>query len=458
MLFHNASIKNFYLMSNPQSNHQFDIAEQELCVPAREELQEMLGPPPGWILRSGISVVLLVLVLGLTLSWFIRYPDKLEASMVITSKAPPVEVIAPVGAYLDVLLVEEEEQVEAGQLLAVLENPAGWKDVQRMEPFIGTLDNSGLVGYHKDSPPEQLQLGELQAPYASFLQAFKEWRFYLSRTTTQDQIEAIAREIAQTKRLNDSYREQLNLIEQEFDLIQKDYRRTAQLREERVVSDLDLEKKEREVHQAGRQGEQMQTSLIQNKIRIEQLSSQQQRLSHERTEGIAARRLALLQSLEQLRGALDQWKKSYQLRAPITGKVTLYPGLAVKTFLSAGEIAFTVLPSEEATVIGRGRLPMQGAGKIEPGSPVQIQLDAYPHKEYGVLNTTVDRLLPVPVESREGEPSYFAEVSLDLPLTTTYGRQLPFQPEMTGRAYLISENRRLLERFFEEIINLVQNR
>lgn len=44
----------------------------------QDELQEMLGYPPGWILHSGITLIAFVIAIVLLLSWLIRYPDELS--------------------------------------------------------------------------------------------------------------------------------------------------------------------------------------------------------------------------------------------------------------------------------------------------------------------------------------------------------------------------------------------
>ena len=59
-----------------------------------EEVQEILGRPPRSIVRWGITVVLL-LVVGLAIgSYFIKYPDVLQASITVSSENLPADVVA----------------------------------------------------------------------------------------------------------------------------------------------------------------------------------------------------------------------------------------------------------------------------------------------------------------------------------------------------------------------------
>lgn len=443
-------------MPDREPNKQWTIVPHSAQAPG--DLQEMFGSPPGWLLRSGIGLVLGVLLLGVALCWLIRYPDKLEARLVITSEAPPIDVIAPLSAYLDTLLVADEEEVEAGRLLGILESAARWEDIRRLEAFLAGLPALPEEG-RSPTIPVDLSLGSLSAPFADFRQNYQDLLFYIAQRATADQIEAIRQEISHIERLSVSYRRQLDLFDQEFALLKKDFQRTEILRRQKAVSDLDLETKEGQLRQFERQREQMQSLLIQNQIRIEQLRSQQFSLQHQREEGIATRRLHVQQSLGQLQGALMEWRKIYCLEAPVTGAIIFEPGLAVRQFQTAGNRMFTILPPVRAgDILGRCQLPAVGAGKIGIGSSVQIHLEAYPYKEYGAISTQVTRIAPLPEEDGEGNPHYLVEVRLTDPLTTTYGQEIRTQPEMTGRAFLLTQDRRLLERLFEQLLNLLKNR
>ena len=48
-----------------------------------KEMQEIIGRVPPWIVRSGITLVFLVVMLLLAGSWIFRYPDTIPASIII---------------------------------------------------------------------------------------------------------------------------------------------------------------------------------------------------------------------------------------------------------------------------------------------------------------------------------------------------------------------------------------
>ena len=63
-----------------------------------EEVQEIIGTTPGWILRWGSTAALMVLLLLALMSWFIRYPDTIEAPVVVKTTNSAAPVVAPTNA------------------------------------------------------------------------------------------------------------------------------------------------------------------------------------------------------------------------------------------------------------------------------------------------------------------------------------------------------------------------
>lgn len=58
-----------------------------------EDLQEIISQPPSWLLKRGISFILLTILLIFGLSALIRFPEILTNSMKITTDNAPRVVI-----------------------------------------------------------------------------------------------------------------------------------------------------------------------------------------------------------------------------------------------------------------------------------------------------------------------------------------------------------------------------
>ena len=83
-----------------------------------EEVQEILGRIPHWIIRWGITVIFLTMAVILAGSWFFQYPDIIESSLVVTTTHPPASIVARTNGKLDRLFVEDQQQVKQGDVLA----------------------------------------------------------------------------------------------------------------------------------------------------------------------------------------------------------------------------------------------------------------------------------------------------------------------------------------------------
>jgi multidrug efflux pump subunit AcrA (membrane-fusion protein) len=93
------------------------------------EVQELIGAVPGWIVRWGSSVVLIVLLGTLAFSYFIKYPDVVTARVAISTNTPPIPIISKTSGKLTHLLVKDNEAVDSNQIVGVIESVADYNYV-----------------------------------------------------------------------------------------------------------------------------------------------------------------------------------------------------------------------------------------------------------------------------------------------------------------------------------------
>jgi len=104
-----------------------------------DEMQEIIGAPPSWLLRWGITVFFAVLVLILGLSELISYPDIVKTQLKIRSLSLPQPVIVKTPGKLVKLLVQNNQPVKEGQSLAIIGSVNG--------NVILTSSQSGKIAY-----------------------------------------------------------------------------------------------------------------------------------------------------------------------------------------------------------------------------------------------------------------------------------------------------------------------
>ncbi len=418
------------------------------------QLEAVIGRPPGWLLHWGMTLVALVFVVLVVLSAVVQYPDVLRAPVTVLSAQPPVRVVARTSGKLTRLLVQDGRLVHAGDLLGEIENPARLQDVETLSDFIEELQSlQDPLDFLEVRLPESLQLGELQPAFAQFAQNLEDYQYFLSQGTVFQKINSLEQQIRRTRELIRLQSNQVRKLEEEVALARENFERYRSLSQDGAVSDVEAEQAEVDYLRQERALEQLKTTIVNHRIRIEELRVEIADLKQSRQDGRSSRQLLIRQDIRRLQSAVEAWRQRYLLVAPITGRVAFTRVLSEQQFLKAEEPVMTIVPeSGEGDIQGRALLPMRGAGKVHPGQRVSIRLDGYPYQQFGTLDGRVAHISLVPEES-----SYLLEVDLPDTLVTTYGQTIPFRQEMQGTALVITEERSFLARIFDRILSAWKN-
>jgi hypothetical protein len=147
-----------------------------------DEVQEILGTPPRWIIRWGITIMLLVVLVLLAGSYFYKYPDLISARVTIVSGNPPVQIVAKSNGKLEQLFVANNQQVEAGEILGLIENTANYQDAYRLlakldsvESFFETPEKFNEISFS-----ENYSLGQYHAFFSSFVSQLRSYQTFLN--------------------------------------------------------------------------------------------------------------------------------------------------------------------------------------------------------------------------------------------------------------------------------------
>jgi HlyD family secretion protein len=416
-------------------------------------VQEILGQIPHWIIRWGITVIFLTITLILVGSWFFQYPDIITSTIVVTTTHPPASVVARVNGKLDRLFVEDQRQVKHGDVLACIENTARYEDVVHLQAELQTLRESLAAGGGSRFAEfrEDYSLGTLQARYANFLSRYEEYGHVSNQEYQQQKIAALDKQIQHYQSLYTRSTRQKTLLQQELDLSERQYTRYQHLKEQALVSQKDLETLQSAVLQKRYAIEAAEANLDEIKLQVARLEASKLELTFQREEQQNTLKLNLEEAYDTLSGQIAAWEHANLLKAPIDGTITFTDYWSENQNVKAGDVVMTIVPDESSSLLvnsllGKVRLPIQGSGKVKVGQQVNIKFANYPYREYGGVAGRVARISLVPSDNY-----YAVEVLFPEGLTTTYGITLPFTQEMQGTAEVITEDIRLLERFFQPI-------
>ena len=144
--------------------------EQKEIELRSEEVQEILTRPPHALVRWGITVFFGVLALIFVGGCFFKYPDTVDATVTVTTEHPPVWIVAKGSGKLKELYRHDRDSVRAGDIIAVLDNPAVTADVLALKEELAafTVTDSCVRAVRF---PEKRALGSIQTAYASFLRS-----------------------------------------------------------------------------------------------------------------------------------------------------------------------------------------------------------------------------------------------------------------------------------------------
>jgi len=144
---------------------------------------------------------------------------------------------------------------------------------------------------------------------------------------------------------------------------------------------------------------------------------------------------------------------TYFFRSPIRGTVQYLSFWNNNYFVKSGDPVFSIIPSN-SEIHAQVIIPNAGAGKVQRGQEVIIKLDDYPFNEYGSINGIVKgiSLVTNTETTQEGNTENYL-VTVDLPnqLSTNYGSELSFRYELKGTAEIVTMDRKLIHRVFDNV-------
>ena len=217
-----------------------------------EEVQEILTRVPNWMIRWGSVLFLLLIIMVLGVSWFVKYPDIITAEALVTTEIPPEKEYAKISEKIEAILVTDNQEVIKHQPLAILESTANYKDVYKLKTIVDTISiNSKSFHFPLDKLP-LLFLGDIESQYAIFENNYIQYK--INKDLKPFSNDALANKYS-TAELNMrllSLRSQKKISKTELDFKKKDLERSKTLYGKGVISTQDYENKQLEYAQAER--------------------------------------------------------------------------------------------------------------------------------------------------------------------------------------------------------------
>ena len=423
-----------------------------------EPVQEILGTIPSWIIRWGTTLFFTLVIMLLVGSWFFRYPEVVpNLDIEVHTSEPPVSVVARSTGKIEDFFILDKQLVSAGDSIAVIENPALSPDMfllrDELRRFRPILDGNEINTITEFNFRNNMQLGDVQDEYADFQKDFRNMRNFVELDYRSRKIETLKTQI---KDYNLSYNymyTQKMTLQEDYELEQRDYERYVALYDSAAISQSELDKAKSELLQKQHAYESARTDLANTQIKVDELEGEKLDLQLQYEKEKNDLQLAIHRSFNNLSGAITKWAQDYVIVAPIDGSVTFNKYWTRNQNITIGEKIVSIVPVDSSNIIGKLTMPVYRSGKVRVGQKVNIRFENYPYMEFGMVTGYVEKISIVPADN-----TYAVDVSFPDGLKTNYQVELPFTQIMKGKAEIVTQDVRLLQRIIRPLRSLIQNR
>lgn len=410
-----------------------------------EEIREIIGAPPPFLIRWGMILSLFVVVVLGWGAYFFKYPDTITTDILVTSKEPSFKLVAQKSAFVESVEVENEDKVVAGQILVALASKANFADVLVLDDLIYNIDETNTDTLLHLDLPSDLLLGDLKEYWYDFRE--KQDLIFLTQQRDAENV-SISRLTKQLKKarvaIDYEKKDKINL-ETKHQIAKERYIREDNLLKEGLSTVAKVRTRKDELLATERSLQEVEANIKakQFEIRIIQKDISAYKTGSAITNSNAFDELK--RAFKQLREEIEEWKQEFLIMAPADGIVLIQDrNLAEHQFVARESELMVVLPTVTTGIIGHIDLDLKGSGKIKVGQKVIIKLNSYPFEVFGAVEGQIAKkgkvprgdIIPVQIEFPKG-------------LETNSGKILEQTREMYGKAHIVVEEKRFIEWVFE---------
>ena len=419
-----------------------------------EEVQEIMGYVPHWIVRWGITIFFLIFIMILIGSYFFKYPLVVSTPFVLTTVNPPAPIVCKSSGRITKWYVSDGENVHQERVIALLENSANYEHMKLLDNLLESFSRDWVEEVKAASLPDGLLLGKLQNTFVNFQKTYNNLSHYLKQDVIGKKSMLQQSQILNQEKQYGLILKQWELKKQEFDLVQSIFSQDSVAYFEGGYGIIKTEYEQSLQTYLGQKSSLLSIEASVRNVEASLLQIKEGLLELKLTEenDLNTYQNTLDETLASLKTQIDDWLENYVLISPIEGKITMTNYWSENQVINAGERLATIVPDEETIIIARAFIPSSSLGKVKHGQKVNIKLSGFPYMEYGILIGYVNAVSLVP--EKEG---YVAEIKLGGGMKSTYRETLKFIQQMDGTADIVTEETRLIYRFINPLRTLINN-
>jgi hypothetical protein len=429
--------------------------KQFLMQNRTEEVADIIEKMPtrfGYIVGG---IVICIVTSLFYFGWIVRYPELLPGEISINAENANVDLVANATGKLRLLNAVPGLPVKTGEVIAEIRNPANCKDIMKIDSLMTGTDITHIsYGQYRNHFPVSVSVGELNGKYFGFLAALYQYLDYGREKPYELQLKNTLLQLQTQKDVWTKSIEIYKLVKNRSLIANALNARDSLLFSKMAISQSDIERSSLSKINSDQDVQQIEKDMINYDYQIKDLTSKLLQIAMQKMEKERDLQLSLYNSYYDLTENIKEWKRKYLFIAPIEGRLEFKGFLKNESFIQGGQELFTITPGNRR-ILGEVMLPEKGAGKVKIGQEVIIKLDDYPYNEYGSVKGFVKSISQVtsqvPGPNNQRMNTYSVIVRMPEGLKTNYGSVLDFRFEAKGTAEIVTDDRRLLERLFDNL-------
>lgn len=403
-----------------------------------EDLQEIISKPPSWLLKRGITFIVLTIFMLFGLTFFIRYPEVVPVSMKFNTSSAPKVLTGKVTGNLVKILVKDGTAVDKNTDIAYLESVADHHQVLHLLDKMKQVRSSTIeLADLKDIvTPTELELGEVQNSYQNFYLAYLNYVAINKEGIYQKRKNFIQNEVKYINEQNQRIKQSFDLQKRELALAEEEYAKYQILAEKKVISQLELQQKEALLLAKRQSIPQTENTIIGNQSSRLSKDKEMSEINNQMFE----EEKKFYQSLNTFISDAENWKKQYVISSPAKGTLIYGDFLQENQLIKMGEELFYVNANKD-DYYGEIMIPQSKSSKVKVGQEVLIKVQSYPYQEYGYLRGRIDYISDIPIR----DSVFFSKVILN---RNEKDSVIKLKPGILADADIITENQSIIKRIW----------
>lgn len=419
-----------------------------------EEVQDIIERMPTKFGRMITIIVVGIFVMLLAFGWGIRYPDMVQGTVVINTPVSPIKLVALQSGQLNLNGFKSQATVKKDDAVAVIENGVSYDSMLMTKQLLLSFDPaSSDAAKLLQRLPAKISLGEVTSRYYTFLSSLHQLYNFNADRIYDKQLNSYQQLHAEQQKEMEIGEKGVSIAEENNNFANKAYLRDSILFTNKVTAEAEFDRSQQMLLGSKTTLNNARSNYIISRKEFQQTQGKMVELHLQKQEKLRELELNLLAAYNDLIDNIKAWEQKYLLKAPFDGQIQFLKFWTDKQFVQAGEPVFTIVPGTAAPY-GQVLLPALGAGKVKTGQEVIVKLNDFPYMEYGSIKGRVASISLTTNKERTKDAqveTYLVTIEFDKGLTTNYGQELSFKHEATGSAEIITNDRKLIERLFDNL-------